>query len=66
MAAGDDPQGLNTVGRARAHLTHLTHLTHPARAIATIALVVVVATAMALLLAQSAGAIHLGFLGPVG
>ena len=66
MAAGDDPQGLSSVGRARAHLTHLTH---PVRAIATIALVAVVAvvaTAMALLLAQSAGAIHLGFLGPVG
>lgn len=32
----------------------------------TVGLLVVVATAVALLLAQSAGAIHLGFLGPVG
>jgi hypothetical protein len=63
MAAGDDPQGLSSVGRGR---THLTHLTHPAQVIATVAVVAVVATAMALLLAQSAGAIHLGFLGPVG
>jgi hypothetical protein len=36
-----------------------------AHTLATIALVAVVAAAMALLLAQSAGAIHLGFLGPV-
>jgi len=32
----------------------------------TVGLLVVVAAAVALLLAQSAGAIHLGFLGPVG
>ena len=37
-----------------------------ARTIASIALLALVATAVALLLAQSAGAIHLGFLGPVG
>jgi hypothetical protein len=35
-----------------------------ARTIASIALLAFVATAVALLLAQSAGAIHLGFLGP--
>ena len=32
----------------------------------TIALLTVAAAAVALLLAQSAGALHLGFLGPVG
>ena len=37
-----------------------------ARTIATIALLAVAATAIALLLAQSAGAIHLGFLGSGG
>jgi hypothetical protein len=36
------------------------------RTLATVALLVVVATAVALLLAQSAGAIHLGILGPAG
>jgi hypothetical protein len=36
------------------------------RMLGTVGLLVVVATAVALLLAQSAGAIHLGFLGPVG
>lgn len=35
------------------------------RMLGTAGLLVVVATAVALLLAQSAGAIHLGFLGPV-
>ena len=35
------------------------------RMLGTVGLLVVVATAVALLLAQSAGAIHLGFLGPV-
>ncbi len=35
-----------------------------ARTIASIALLALVATAVALLLAQSAGVIHLGFLGP--
>jgi hypothetical protein len=39
---------------------------HGAQAVATIALLAVVATAVALVLAQSAGALHLGFLGPVG
>jgi hypothetical protein len=56
VPADDDPQVVSAVGRGRAH---------PAQTVATIALLVVVATAMALLLAQSAGAIHLGFLGPV-
>jgi hypothetical protein len=37
-----------------------------ARVVATIALLVVVATVVALLLAQSAGAIHVGFLGSGG
>jgi len=37
-----------------------------AHTFATIALLTVAATAVALLLAQSAGALHLGFLGPVG
>jgi hypothetical protein len=36
------------------------------RVVAAIALLVIVATAVALLLAQSAGAIHLGFLGSGG
>jgi hypothetical protein len=39
---------------------------HRAQACAAIALLAIVATAVALVLAQSAGAIHLGFLGPVG
>jgi hypothetical protein len=39
---------------------------HGAQTFATIALLLVVATAVALVLAQSAGALHLGFLGPVG
>jgi hypothetical protein len=56
VATGGEPQGLSVVGRRR---------TGPAQTAATIALVAVVATAMALLLTQSAGAIHLGFLGPV-
>jgi hypothetical protein len=38
----------------------------PWRVAGSVGLVGVVATAVALLLAQSAGAIHLGFLGPVG
>jgi hypothetical protein len=37
-----------------------------AQTFATMALLVVVATAVALVLAQSAGALHLSFLGPVG
>jgi hypothetical protein len=37
-----------------------------ARTVAIIALLIVVATAVALLLAQSAGALHLGILGPAG
>jgi hypothetical protein len=36
------------------------------RMLGTVGLLVVVATAVSLILAQSAGAIHLGFLGPVG
>jgi DUF917 family protein len=56
VPADDDPQVVSAVGRGRAH---------PAQTVATIALLAVVATTMALLLAQSAGAIHLGFLGPV-
>ena len=56
MPADDNPQALSAVGRARAR---------PAQTVATIALLAVVAAAVALLLAQSAGAIHLGFLGPV-
>ena len=56
-ARNDDPQGLNAVGHGRAHRV---------QTFATIALLVVVATAGALLLAQSAGALHLSFLGPVG
>jgi len=55
VPADDHPQGLSTVGTRRSGA---------AQTCATIALVAVVATAMALLLAQSAGAIHLGFLGP--
>jgi hypothetical protein len=39
---------------------------HRAQTFATIALLAVVAAAVALVLAQSAGALHLGFLGPVG
>jgi hypothetical protein len=53
----DGPQRLSAAGRGRAH---------SAQTFATVALLAVVATAPALLLAQSAGAIHLGFLGPVG
>jgi hypothetical protein len=56
MPTGGEPQWPSVVGRRRPG---------PAQTAATIALVAVVATAMALLLAQSAGAIHLGFLGPV-
>ena len=56
-ARNDDPQGLNAVGPGRAHRV---------QTFATIALLVVVATAVALLLAQSAGAIHVGFLGSGG
>jgi hypothetical protein len=48
---------MSTAGTKRARRAHT---------FATIALLVVVATAMALLLAQSAGALHLGVLGPVG
>jgi hypothetical protein len=55
VTADDHPQGLSSVGTRRADA---------AQTCAAIALVAVVATAMALLLAQSAGAIHLGFLGP--
>jgi hypothetical protein len=53
----DDPHRLRAEGRGRAH---------PAQTFATVALLAAVATEVALLLAQSAGAIHLGFLGPVG
>jgi hypothetical protein len=56
-ARDDDPQGLNAVGPGRAHRV---------QTFATIALLALVATAVALLLAQSAGALHLSFLGPVG
>jgi hypothetical protein len=56
VPADDDSQGLSAVGRGR---------TGVAQTVATVALVAVGATAMALLLAQSAGAVHLGFLGPV-
>jgi hypothetical protein len=56
MPTGGEPQWPSVVRRRRPG---------PAQTAATIALVAVVATAMALLLAQSAGAIHLGFLGPV-
>jgi hypothetical protein len=37
-----------------------------AQTLATVALLVVVATSVALVLAQSAGALHLSVLGPVG
>jgi hypothetical protein len=57
-AAGPaDPAGRNAGGPGRAHL---------AQTLATIALLAVVAAAVTLVLAQSAGALHLGFLGPVG
>jgi hypothetical protein len=56
VPAGDQPQGRRAVGPWRPGA---------AQTGATIALVAAVATAMVLLLAQSAGAIHLGFLGPV-
>jgi hypothetical protein len=55
VPADDQLQGRSTVGLRRAGA---------AQTWSAIALVAVVATAMALLLAQSAGAIHLGFLGP--
>jgi hypothetical protein len=59
VLADDDPhphpKGRSAVGDWRAG---------PAQTVATITLLAAVATAMALLLAQSAGAIHLGFLGP--
>ena len=51
----DDPQRLSALRRGGAHF---------AQTFATVGLLAMVATAVALLLAQSAGAIHLGFLGP--
>jgi len=40
-------------------------MARPPRVALTVALLFVLAAAVALVLAQSAGAIHLGFLGPV-
>jgi hypothetical protein len=53
--AGDDPGRLSAGRHGGAH---------SAQTFATVGLLAVVATAVALLLAQSAGVIHLGFLGP--
>ncbi len=62
----DSPERAPTAPRsARRRQTRPIRLRLPARSLATILLLGALAVAVALVLAQSAGAIHLGFLGPV-